>query len=308
MNRRAQVSIVRTEDRATGIASAIGLLGSLAPRFANRTVVIKPNFNSGDAFPGSTHPDTVRALAAWLRQANAAGVSIAERSGGSWVTLEVLEEKGMPALAKELAIQLIATDSLPAEEWIALPLDGTHWSRGVEAPRVLLEAEAILQTCCLKTHAFGGHFTMSLKNVIGVIAKESPHDGYAFMKELHGSPHMREMIAEANLIYRPDLVVLDGIHAFVRGGPATGDLEHPGVIMASEDRVAIDAVGVAILRMYDTTADVRTGPVFELEQIRRAAELGLGVASPAQIDLIAAPDADSRAFAGRIREILNCTA
>ena len=42
------------------------------------------------------------------------------------------------------------------------------------------------------------------------------------MGELHRSPHQRKMIAEINEPFRPALIVLDGIDAFVDGGPMTG--------------------------------------------------------------------------------------
>lgn len=304
MGERAQVSIVRTRDRAVGVPTAIDRLHSAAASFAGRNVVIKPNFNSDDPFPGSTHPDTLRALVSWLRRAGADEMTLAERSGGSWITREVFDKKGIPSLAGELGIEAVATDGLPPEEWLSVPLPGSHWARGVEVPRLILEAEAVVQTCCLKTHAFGGHFTLSLKNVVGVIAKTSPHDGYEFMKELHGSDRMREMIAEANAVYRPDLILLDGIDAFVRGGPARGDLVHPGVLLASTDRIAIDAVGVAILRMYDTTPEILDGPIFELDQIRRGAELGLGVDAPDRIELVPSKDPESQRLAEEIRRTL----
>ena len=83
---------------------------------------------------------------------------------------------------------------------------------------MLAEAEAIVQTCCLKTHQYGGHFTLSLKNSVGLV----PRVGYNYMNELHSSSHQRQLIAEINTAYSPDLVVLDGVEAFVEGGPATG--------------------------------------------------------------------------------------
>jgi len=300
----AEVAVVRAEEREVGIRQALGLLEDAAAPFAGKKVVLKPNFNSDDRFPGSTHNDTLRVLVAWLREAGASKITLAERSGGSWVTHEVFANKGIPALAKELGIEAVETDALPTDDWMIVPLEGSHWSRGVEVPRLFLEAEAILQTCCLKTHAYGGHFTLSLKNVVGVIAKTSPRDGYAYMSEMHGSSHIREMIAEANLVYTPDLVVVDGTEAFVSGGPATGTRVSPGVILASSDRVAIDAVGVAILRLYDTTREVATGPIFDLAQIKRAGELGLGATAAEEIELVAAQDPESRCFVERLRTTL----
>ena len=52
-------------------------------------------------------------------------------------------------------------------------------------------AGGVVQTCCLKTHRYGGHFTLSLKNSVGLVAKRVPGDAYDFMRELHNSPHQR---------------------------------------------------------------------------------------------------------------------
>jgi uncharacterized protein (DUF362 family) len=144
---------------------------------------------------------------------------------------------------------------------------------------------------------------MSLKNSVGLVAKWVPGDSYNYMGELHGSPHQRRMIAEVNAAYQPDLIVLDGIEAFVDGGPARGKRAEPQVILAASDRVAIDAIGVAILRHFGTTPAVSQGPIFQQEQIARAVELGLGVDSPEEIELIT-DDPESKAYAAQIQEIL----
>jgi uncharacterized protein (DUF362 family) len=152
------------------------------------------------------------------------------------------------------------------------------------------EADAIVSTCCLKTHRFGGHFTMSLKNSVGMVAKHDPADRYNYMYELHGSPYQRLMIAEINAAYRPHFVIMDGIKGFSRGGPEAGTLIEPGLMLASNDRVALDAAGVAILRIYGTTPEVSTGHVFQQEQIARAAELGLGAKGPDEMEVIPVND------------------
>jgi len=73
--------------------------------------------------------------------------------------------------------------------------------------------------------------------------------------------------------------------------------------LASEDRVAIDAVGVAILRMYGANGHVAKGSIFGQEQIRRAAELGVGVKSASDIRLTPL-DAESRGVAEKIERVL----
>jgi uncharacterized protein (DUF362 family) len=145
---------------------------------------------------------------------------------------------------------------------------------------------------------------MSLKNTVGMVAKTVPGNDHNFMRELHSSDYQRDMIAEANLAYKPALVVMDAVDCFVDEGPAKGKVEHPNVILASTDRVAIDAVGVAILREKGTNENVSRGRIFEQAQIARAAELGIGVADPDHIEIVTA-DGDSEAYAHKLKTILN---
>ncbi len=144
---------------------------------------------------------------------------------------------------------------------------------------------------------------MSLKNIVGMVAKYSPRDGYDFMRELHSSPYQRLMIAEINQLYRPALVLMDGLKAFVDGGPERGKVMEPGVIVAGTDRIAVDAVGVAILNELGSNMDVMGKKVFEQEQINRAVELGLGVKGPGEIEIIT-DDEEGEKYAIKLRGIL----
>ena len=91
--------------------------------------------------------------------------------------------------------------------------------------------------------------------------------------------------------------------AFIDGGPARGTRVRSGIILAGNDRVTIDAVGVAALRSLGTTRDVSQGPVFEQDQIARAVELGLGIKSPDRIRFVT-DDAESKEHAGKLEHIL----
>ncbi|KYK37412.1 MAG: hypothetical protein AYK18_09955 [Theionarchaea archaeon DG-70] len=64
-----------------------------------------------------------------------------------------------------------------------------HWGRGFLLANAFVDADCVISTCCLKTHRFGGHFTLSLKNSVGAIACYDPRDKYDYMGELHQSPH-----------------------------------------------------------------------------------------------------------------------
>lgn len=294
------VYIVRTTDRAEGIRRGLAALGMASAR--GKRVVIKPNFNSADEYPASTHLDTLGALVRHLQTAGAAEITVADRSGMG-DTRRVMEQKGVFAQAKQMGYGAVVLDETPMEGWAEERLSGSHWSRGVLFPRLFQEADLLIQTCCLKTHRFGGHFTLSLKNSVGMVAKYSPRDRYNYMGELHGSSFQRQMIAEINQLYRPAMVVMDGLEGFTDGGPESGTLVKPQVMVLGTDRVAVDAVGVASLRLHGGNATISRGRVFDQEQIARAAQLGLGAKGPEQIDVVT-DDPESRKIAERIRQTL----
>jgi uncharacterized protein (DUF362 family) len=296
----AQVAFVKTRDRAQGVAQALQLLGFNPVQ--GRQVLLKPNFNSAHRAPASTHPQTLRALVAELWDMGARSITVADRSGMG-VTRDVMQKLDIFDMAEELGFEALPFDDLAKADWVPMQPIDSHWQKGFAFARPCLEAEALVQTCCLKPHRFGGHFTMSLKNSVGMIASVVPGDSYNYMNELHSSPHQRLMIAEINTAYKPALVVLDGVEAFISAGPEQGAREWGEVVLAGTDRVAIDAVGLALLRHLGYRGIASQGPIFEQEQIARAVELGLGVDSPAKIEF-ATGDADSEAYAAVIREVL----
>lgn len=295
--RRTKVSLVKAKNRRDGVRKSIELLKINPVR--GRKVVLKPNFNTADPFPGSTHGDTLRELIICLQEMGAERITIGERSGPP-NTAEVMEQLGIFRMARELGVDVVNFDELPPEDLVRVDAPGSHWNNGFHVPRLLKEADCVVATPCLKTHQFGGIFTMALKLAVGIVPKE----GTSYMRELHSSLDIRKMIAELNVGYRPDLIVLDGMEPFVEGGPAQGTRRNAGVFVAGTDRIAIDAVGLAVLKELGTTAEIAGNKIFSQEQIARAVELGLGVSSTGEIDLVTG-DAESAAYAQKIRAILD---
>ena len=292
-----RVAFVKTQDRQAGVNKALDLLEITSMQ--SQDLFLKPNFNSADVPPGSTHNDTLSALVRWLQAMGADRITVGDRSGMG-DTRGVMGRKDIFRMADELGFETVVFDELDADGWEMMRVPGGHWWRGFAVARPILKVDGVVQTCCLKTHRYGGHFTLSLKNSVGLVAKWMPGESYDYMHELHTSPHQRRMIAEVNAAYQPDLILLDGVEAFVDGGPARGKRVEPRVILAGTDRVA---VGVAVLRYFGTTPAVSQGPIFAQEQIARAVELGLGVDGPEKIELVT-DDPASAAYAAEIREIL----
>ena len=205
----------------------------------------------------------------------------------AWVTRErFLIRWAFSDLAGQLGFNAVVLDELGKDGWVNFEHEGTHWLRGFHLAKMFHDADKIVQTCCLKTHRYGGHFTLSMKNSVGMVAKRVPGGMYDYMWELHSSPFQRQMIAEINLLYNLDFVIMDGIKAFTSGGPESGTTVEPNLLLAGRDRVAIDAVGVSILKLYGAKGKVGSEPVFEQDQLKRAAELGFGVKSAEEIALV----------------------
>jgi uncharacterized protein (DUF362 family) len=296
----AAVAFVKTRDRAEGVRRALDLLD--IGTVTGKALFLKPNYNSADPTPGSTHGDVLAALVRVLWDRGATRITLGDRSGMG-DTRSVMRQKGVFRMGDELGFEVLVLNELDSDDWYEMQPRGSHWRRGFAVARPALQADGIVQTCCLKTHRYGGHFTLSLKNSVGLVAKRVPGESYDYMRELHSSSHQRTMIAEINAAYQPDLIVMDGVAAFAEGGPARGRLVDTQVVLASTDRVAIDAVGVALLRRYGTTPEVSEGSIFQQQQIARAVELGLGASRPQEIELIA-EDTESAAYAQEIEQVL----
>ena len=87
-------------------------------------------------------------------------------------------------------------------------------------------------------------------------------------------------------------------------GPGRGTRKQADVILAGTDRIAIDAVGVAILKELGSNPAIMEKKLFDQEQISRAVELGLGVSRPQAIE-IATDDGEGKQYAERLRSILD---
>jgi len=70
--------MVKTEDRRSGVRASLSALGINPVKGKN--VLIKPNFNTADPTPGSTHNDTLTTLAEVLWEMGAKSITLGERS------------------------------------------------------------------------------------------------------------------------------------------------------------------------------------------------------------------------------------
>ncbi|MDR0917511.1 MAG: DUF362 domain-containing protein [Oscillospiraceae bacterium] len=289
---KATVYLVSTDDRSVGARRCLDFFG--VPDYSGKTVYVKPNFNTADPAPGSTHNDTLEALLAAVRAANPKTITLGERSGPADAA-QVFAQRGIPALCEKYGTELLNLEKLPPDGWVKIERPDLHWAGGYfEVPRALLDADAVVATCCLKTHGFGGVYSNSLKLAVGFTPKD--------MGRLH-TPDIRKLIAEINLAYTPDFVLSDAVEVFTDGGPMSGTRRNANLMLISSDRIALDAVGLAILKNLGSNAAIMDTPIFAQDQIARAVELNLGVSSPDEIEIVTDDDA-SEQIAAQVREVL----
>lgn len=225
------------------------------------TILVKPNFNSADRAPASSDPRFVRAVIELLYEHGANKVILGESSTISVSTRDTLQRTGMLQAATEAGAQVTVFDE---EDWVRVDTGGEYLKR-VNVARAALEADKIVYVCCLKTHRFAD-FTMSLKLAMGFV---QPRDRL----KMHVW-RLREKLVDLNLVLKPDLILLDARRCFISGGPATGTVREPGLLLASGDRLAIDVEGLKIIQSYPDHT-MKENP-WQLPMIQRALDLGLG--------------------------------
>ncbi len=260
------VSTVKVEhDLRASVVKAVELIGGLGKVISSGDrVMLKPNFNSHDPFPGSSDLEFLKVVVQLLMGAGAK-VVVGESSGGMWrPTRKVMEKLGALRQLTDLGAEVIAFDDR-ARDWVRVRVDGDY-IKEVTVPRSVYEADKIVYLPCMKTHQLS-RFSLSLKLAVGLV-----HPGE------RRSMHMRNLerkVAEFNLALQPDLIIMDGRKAFVSGGPATGELVEPGVLMASGDQVALDVEALKILGSYKAKNRLLPDP-YDSPQIATALRHGLG--------------------------------
>ena len=275
---KTRVGVVKEATIQESVREAISLAGGLSFIKPGDVVLVKPNVNSYDPYPGTTNPEVVAEVVRMVKEAGAKRVIVADRSGPGWYsdTMYNMEKVGIAQAAREAGAEVVA---LEKEEWIRVrPKGAKYWKKGFKIPKLVEEVDHIINVPVAKTHR-GAAFSMSLKNFVGLISR---HD----RNVMHFSRNWKEMIAELNLAFEPKLNVMDASKVFVSGGPAVGEAKSPGIIIASPDRIATDLTGLSLLKILGTTPQIQSQNMWNHPQIKRASELDIGISSHTAVQLL----------------------
>lgn len=137
---------------------------------------------------------------------------------------KVLRQAGVFDVTSKLNVPIIVFDE---DGWENVTVGGRYLKR-VKLARALRQVDRIVYLCCPKTH-HAPNFTGSLKLAMGFVNN--------WQRTLWPLRHLREKIADLNLVLKHDVILADMRQTFISGGPATGELPKPGLSFKALQRM-----------------------------------------------------------------------
>ncbi|MFZ7126875.1 MAG: DUF362 domain-containing protein [Desulfobacterales bacterium] len=233
-----------------------------------KTVLVKPNvLRSSQAEEGIvTHPAILQAVVERVEAEGPAAIVVGDNPGlfSYGANEESFERTGLAAAAKGY-YRNIGTDSRS----VAF---NPRFMEAVSVSSAVLDADVIISLPKFKTHGLTT-MTGAIKNSYGIL----PGAQKARLHKLAGSPErFHDLVVDVFRLRVPDLFIMDAIVGMEGNGPASPDLREIGLLIASDNAVAMDAV-VAVMMGLDPGS---------LRFLRKAREAGLGDYDIGSIDLV----------------------
>lgn len=274
---RSIVAVVRAHnyDKAeirSAVAAALAKLGGVAALVKPKAkVFVKINHLSPPSLPERgiiTHPEVTAAVLTLLQDVTP-HITVGDDLHPS--TPDGFEVSGYRAMCQYLGVRLI---NLREEGFRRVNAPG-EILKGIYLAHSLLEADVIVNLPKLKTHSLT-LFTGAVKNMYGVI----PGGLRVIYHGQHKDPsEFSRLLVDVFAAARPHLTIMDGVLAMEGAGPANGRLRELGVIIASQDAVALDAVASRIIGIEPSAVGTT----------RYACERGLGISSLDGIEVVGTP-------------------
>lgn len=144
----------------------------------------------------------------------------------------------------------------------------------------VLEADAMINVCKLKTHVFM-HLTTAIKNIFGIIpGLKKP----GYHSKLHNKGYFARMLIDLARCFTPRLSIMDAVIGMEGNGPSGGVPKNIGYLLASESPLALDIAAGEIAGL-----DPRDNPV-----LTEAKKLGITPHDPGQVELVGADFSEIR--------------
>jgi len=277
----SRVFVGPAQNLAAALDRAIETLDLLKFIKPGDKVLVKPAVNSAEPYPFTASPEIVELTVRRIRDFGAGKVYVADNPNFLLSSARCLKETGISEAARRAGAEVKTID-----EFVEVHPEGAlGWEGRIKIARLATEVDHLVSLPRLSTH-FLADFTISLKNWVGFLPQ-----GERF--RMHLPNGFKARIAELNLVFKPAAIVVDARRAVVSMGPDVGKQKEAGLLLAGRDPVAVDAVGLAVLKTLGTVNRIQDHPVWKLPVLARAAELGIGARGPGEIQLVS-PETDSK--------------
>jgi len=222
------------------------------------TIAIKLNLVSAmkpeDA--GTTHPALVRALCEKITSLGAS-VVLGDSPGGPFTAgylKHVYDATGFSALSDMPNVSL--NDDFSVKE-VSNP-EGVI-AKNITVTNYLLEADAVINFCKLKTHGMMG-MSAAIKNLFGTIpGTMKPEYHFRFP----AAEDFSNMLIDLDEYWKAELNIVDAIEGMEGNGPTAGTPRPIGMVLASRTPYDLDVVGCKLIGM-----DINKVP-FMVEAVNR---------------------------------------
>ncbi len=183
-----------------------------------------------------THPDFTKELLRLLLDIGCdimVGDDIQHKKGDGF------EISGYRKMCTELGVRLVNLKEIGFRETVCR---GEIITKAYISPAVL-DSDFLINLPKLKTHSFMA-FTGAIKNMFGII----PHGlRCSYHRKYDNSELFAQMLVDIFSCAPPQLNIMDAICAMEGEGPSAGSPKKVGLILASSDAVALDAVATKLI-------------------------------------------------------------
>jgi len=275
------------------VSRAISLIGGFEPlTLKNKTVLVKPNVVGQRGNPTTTNPQVVQAVVELLFEAGASRVYVGDMSALiRGPTARNMEQTGIAAAARQAGAELLYFED---HGWVKVKVNG-RYVKEVDVTSWFFKVDRVINLPVIKTHRYAG-YSICLKNFVGATHfSQRPY--------LVDRSHWEEVVAELNLAFRPDLNIVDGTRTMIEGGPWQGKTADTNLILASDDRLACDVVGLGIIKSFGQWGPIKDKSPWQMRQVRRAVETGLGAGSSDELELLTASLDNDPAFTALMDQV-----
>ena len=240
----------------------------------NQSVLIKPNLNHSDPFPGISSPGSIESIVREVNQVTLGNVYV----GDMGYETTVYEYLGLEEYVSNAGGILLNFSG-------AYPVRQNFWESTKPnfcVYRDVYDAPVIINTCCLKRHHTAS-FTCSIKCNVGCITGPGASGTRNHIHYQSGN-FMNELSEIAALI-KPELTIVDARSILTIGGPRIAEgvvVDGVNRVIICGDPVATDVYCAKLMEEYDSSFSINSIE----ETLNHAVELGLGTRDLNQVEII----------------------